>query len=119
MFKKVLILAIVIQVSLASENEASTPSTLTMLQQSYSKAIIGAFRRKVSEMQDLLANGENPLPVAYDILKIAMAAQPSPLLMKTVVENVLGKMDMKKYGIDENEILATIDKFTGAQNNEN
>lgn len=67
-------------------------SPLTILEQMYRQAMTAAFQHKSAEMLEKLSKGENTLPAAMEIVKIAMLSQPSPNALKKTASQVLSMM---------------------------
>lgn len=71
----------------------------------YRRAMVSALQTKVGELHTKLAAGENAIPAAVDILKIALLSHPTQQTMRKAAEHVLGLMspEMRKLA-GESEI---------------
>lgn len=58
----------------------------------YRRAMVNSLQTKVSELHSKLVNGENALPAAVDILKIALLSGQTQDFMRKTVENVINLM---------------------------
>ena len=69
----------------------------------YRRAVAKALHDKVSDLQTRLANGENAIPVAMDILKYALFSNQAKDTVRKVTEHILGFMspELKKQAIEE------------------
>lgn len=58
----------------------------------YRRAMVNSLQTKVTELHTKLSNGENALPAAVDILKIALLSGQTQDFMRKTVENVVNLM---------------------------
>lgn len=58
----------------------------------YRRATVQALQTKVHELQYKILKGENPLPTAVEVMKIAMFSNPTHHTIKKVAEHVLALM---------------------------
>lgn len=58
----------------------------------YRRAMIQALQARVTELGTKLANGENAMPAAMEILKITLLSNPTQTTIKKAAEHVLNIM---------------------------
>lgn len=93
----------------ASTTEFVLDSAQDMISQIYRKAVAQGINAKVTELQTKLANGENAIPVALDILKFALFSNPAQDTVRAAAMRVLGMMspEIKKKFEDGADGLST------------
>lgn len=73
----------------------------------YRRATVQALQTKVHELQYKILKGENPLPTAVEVMKIAMFSNPTHHTIKKVAEHVLALMSPEVRKLAPEALLET------------
>lgn len=72
---------------------ADPDTTISVIEQMYRSTMVSVLKQKLSEVQKKVTKGENALPEAIDILKIAILSQPTNnVTIRKAAENVISKI---------------------------
>ena len=76
------------------QDELTNPDmAISTVEQMYRSTMVSVLKQKVLEVQRKVVKGENALPEAIDILKIALLSQPTNnVTIRKAAENVLSKI---------------------------
>lgn len=75
----------------------------------YRRSAVQALQQKVQELQTKLTTGQNAIPAAVDILKIALFSSPTQDMIKKAAEHVLNVMSPE---LKEHADEAGLEEFT-------
>lgn len=75
-----------------TEQQIDLDPAKSIIEAIYKKAMSSALQQKVIELQTRLANGENSIPAAVDILKISLLSNPTQQTIRKAAEHVLSIM---------------------------
>lgn len=78
----------------------------------YRRATVQALQTKVHELQYKILKGENPLPTAVEVMKIAMFSNPTHQTIKKVAEHVLALMSPEVRKLAPEALLETEEMTT-------
>lgn len=77
----------------ADPSLANPDMTISTVEQMYRSTMVSVLKQKVLEVQRKVVKGENALPDAIDILKIALLSQPTNnVTIRKAAENVLSRI---------------------------
>lgn len=82
------------EIPLQEEPSLTNPDmTISTVEQMYRSTMVSVLKQKVLDVQRKVVKGENALPEAIDILKIALLSQPTNnVTIRKAAENVLSKI---------------------------
>lgn len=82
------------EIPLDADLSSATPDqALSMVEKMYRSTMVTVLKQKVIEVQRKIVSGENALPEAIDILKIALLSQPTNnITIRKAAENVFAKI---------------------------
>lgn len=90
------------QINIEQASEPDFNPAQNIISAIYRRAMINSLQTKVTELHTKLVNGENAMPAAVDILKIALLSGQTQDFMRKTVENVINLMppEMKQLAAE-------------------
>lgn len=90
------------QINAEQTSESDFKPAQNLISAIYRRAMVNSLQTKVAELHSKLVNGENAMPAAVDILKIALLSGQTQDFMRKTVENVINLMppELKQLAAD-------------------